>query len=181
MKRGEVAKIILGVIAVAGIVALGAIAPNVVQVIPWLAGRSRYNRKRYLSTVISRLQSRGLITLKKNPQGITCAVLTQKGKAELRKYQLNELTIPKPKRWDGKYRLVVFDIKEWKRGARNQIREWLEHLGFIRLQNSVWVYPYNCQEIVALLKSSLHLGGEVLYLTVDSIENDRWIKRAFGL
>lgn len=110
-----------------------------------------------------------------------CAALTPKGKEELLKYQLKKSPIKKPKKWDKKYRVIIFDIKEWKRNTRNQLRKQLIDLGFIRLQNSVWVYPHDCQELIILLKSYFHLGKEVLYMTADSIENDKWLKKEFGL
>ena len=77
--------------------------------------------------------------------------------------------------------MIIFDIKEGKRQTRDELRIWLNHLGFIRLQNSVWVFPYECQEVIVLLKSHFHIGKEVLYLTVESIENDTWVKKVFDI
>ena len=57
----------------------------------------------------------------------------------------------------------------------------LRSFGFICLQNSVWVYPYECQEIIDLLKQYLELKEEALYMTVESIENDKWLKKEFEL
>jgi len=76
---------------------------------------------------------------------------------------------------------VIFDIKEWKRGVRDELRNWLLHLGFVRLQNSVWVYPYDCEDILVLLKSNFKIGKEVLYITADKIENDYWLRKEFSL
>ena len=77
--------------------------------------------------------------------------------------------------------MIIFDIKEWKRKTRDDLRQWLEHLGFVRLQNSVWVHPYPCREIIVLLKSNFKIGKEVLYITADEIENDGWLRREFNL
>ena len=161
---------------------MAVIAPNALQLLKvYTRHKYRHQKKHYINRVVSRLADRGLIEFKPNQQGVPCARLTAKGRLELRRYELGEIKINRPKRWDQRYRLVIFDIKEWKRSIRDEIRNWLTHLGFVRLQNSVWVYPYECQEVVALLKSHFHIGREVLYLTVESIENDRWLRREFNL
>jgi len=53
--------------------------------------------------------------------------------------------------------------------------------GFVRLQDSVWVYPYDCEDFTALLKADLHIGREVIYIIAESIENDGWLREQFNL
>jgi len=48
-----------------------------------------------------------------------------------------------PKKWDGKWYLVIFDIPEKIRLKRDIFREDLRKLGFGQLQASVWISPYN--------------------------------------
>lgn len=43
------------------------------------------------------------------------------------------------KEWDGKYRLVFFDIPEKNRAVRDLLRSKLKKLGFVGWQKSVWV------------------------------------------
>ena len=77
--------------------------------------------------------------------------------------------------------MIIFDISEMRRKDRDKLRRIIRGFGFICLQNSVWVYPYHCQEIIELLKKYLELKGEVIYMTVDSIENDDWLLKSFKL
>lgn len=49
----------------------------------------------------------------------------------------------KPPIWDDKWYMVAFDIPEAYRLKRNAFREKLKKLGFGRLQDSVWISPYN--------------------------------------
>jgi len=51
----------------------------------------------------------------------------------------------------------------------------------VRLQDSVWIYPYNCEEFVVLLKAELGLGRDVLYLIVDRVEDDLALRIHFKL
>ena len=57
----------------------------------------------------------------------------------------------------------------------------MRSFGFVCLQQSVWVYPYHCQEIIELLKQYLELNVEVIYMLVDLIEGDEWLKKEFQL
>ncbi|MDO8183443.1 MAG: hypothetical protein Q7T49_00455 [bacterium] len=174
-------KVILGVIGIAGILVLATIAPNCVQLLRFLPNQ-RAKKRAYIDTkVIKNLVAKGLIKITDNSNGQKVVRLTEVGKEKLREYKLKDLEIKKPKSWDKKYRVIIFDIKEWKRPTRDKLRRWFEHLGLIKLQNSVWVYPYDCREIIALLKANYHIGNEVLYLEVTHIENDRWLKKVFNL
>lgn len=181
-QRANIRRIILGVIGIAGLLTMMAVVPNALQALTLFGvGKRKYNPKYHTQSTLHKLIRQGLVKLSKNHQGVDCVRLTERGHAELRKYELSETVIKKPKHWDGKYHLIIFDIKEWKRSTRNQLRIWLEHLGFVRLQNSVWVYPYKCREAITLIKSYFRLGGEVLYIVADQIENDAWLRREFDL
>lgn len=178
----KIGKIILGTIAVAGVLAVAAIAPNVLQAIDLFRGKEKrkYHQGYYLKRTIAKMKEKGLIEFQEK-NGKFFARLTEKGKQELLKYQLQQAFIEKPKKWDKKWRLIIFDIKEKRRNIRNGLREELVNLGFSRLQDSVWVYPYDCEEITIMLKSYFHLGKDVLYITADKIENDKWLKEKFNL
>lgn len=47
------------------------------------------------------------------------------------------------KNWDGKWRIVIFDIPEEKRIIRNLFRRNLKKWGFKHLQKSVWISKRN--------------------------------------
>lgn len=47
------------------------------------------------------------------------------------------------KSWDGKWRLVMFDIPQKLKRARDQLRSKLKELGFGMLQKSMWISPHN--------------------------------------
>ena len=55
------------------------------------------------------------------------------------------------RRWDGRWRLVLFDVPEARRSARNKLRRYLQDRGFGYLQNSVWITPDPMTEQRALL------------------------------
>lgn len=180
VKRGMVVKTILGLLAVGGLIAVAAVAPNAVQALTLFTGRRRHHLG-YVRNALDRLAERGLVRWQKGKGGKIYFAITERGKSELAKYQLGELKIKKPRRWDGKWRVLIFDVKEYRRGDRDRLRDELISLGFIRLQNSVWVHPYDCEELMTLLKTSFQFGRQVLYLVVEKLENDGWLRRAFNL
>lgn len=48
--------------------------------------------------------------------------------------------------WDGKWRLVLFDVPQVRSSQRTQLRRYLRSKGFGYLQNSVWVSPDPLQQ-----------------------------------
>ncbi|KKW42146.1 MAG: hypothetical protein UY91_C0006G0018 [Parcubacteria group bacterium GW2011_GWB1_55_9] len=74
-----------------------------------------------------------------------------------------------------------FDVPEKRKKIRERLRFEMQEVGFLHLQDSAWVYPYDCEEFIALLKADLHIGKDVLYAIVEEIENDKWIRKHFSL
>lgn len=177
----KIAKIILMTISAAGFLSVALMAPNALRAIEmFYGGNKKYNRKYHIKNTITKLKQGGFIEFK-NRNGKSFIRLTEKGHQRLLKYQLHDFVIKKPKKWDNKWRVIIFDIKEYKRGIRNNLRKELVNLGFVRLQNSVWAYPYECEDLMFMLKTYFHLGKDVLYMTVDKIENDKWLREEFSL
>lgn len=68
------------------------------------------------------------------------------------------------KKWDGYFRVAVFDIEEKQRGDREFIRGKLKELGFAMLQESVWVSPFAVEAALTSYLEQFRIGGEVLVL-----------------
>ena len=51
-------------------------------------------------------------------------------------------------KWDGKWRLVIWDIPEKRRLARDLLRFKLKQLGFTKWQQSVWASKINCTNVL---------------------------------
>ncbi|KKW41875.1 MAG: hypothetical protein UY91_C0010G0002 [Parcubacteria group bacterium GW2011_GWB1_55_9] len=57
----------------------------------------------------------------------------------------------------------------------------MQEVGFVRMQDSVWVYPHDCEDFIALLKMELKIGKDVLYAIADTIEYDKPLRIHFAL
>lgn len=174
-------KTLLLIIGLTGFVFVAAAMGNAVQLLKYTPIMKRSKLKVFqINQGIKRLLDRGLIEIKEN-KNCKWLEITNKGRKLLLKYELEGLAQHKPKKWDKKYRVVIFDVSEQRKKVRDQLRWILKSFDFVQLQGSVWVYPYECQEIIDLLKHYLDLESEVVYMTVDSIENDKWLKESFEL
>src|SRR3989338_3832707 len=99
---------------------------------------------------LKRLHNRGLIRIGTGPK--IKIIVTAKGKKYLRNLK-KPVVIKKPAKWDGKWRLVIFDVPEIRRQKRDSFRYHLRNLGLTQVQESVWAYPYPCEkEITAVLE-----------------------------
>ncbi|MDP2648295.1 MAG: CRISPR-associated endonuclease Cas2 [bacterium] len=179
-RRRNVQATVLATVGLAGTLAVVMIAPNVFQMLPRIAG-DKYKLGYRARTAAGRLAKKGLLRFVKR-NGVRCAELTEKGARilALEKAKISHKEGYR-RRWDGRYRFVMFDVPQYRRGTRDRLRRLMREFGFLRLQNSVWVYPYDCEELVALVKADLRIGKDVLYAVVESIENDEWVKKHFGL
>lgn len=176
-RRKNLKRYILGAVAVTGIIAVAAVAPNVLGAMAKVGILPSRRQREYIASARARLVRQGLLI--RNEKGLLR--LTGKGEAALRRLTLRTYPLMKPRRWDGKWRLLIFDIPEYRRGTRDSIRRTLISLGFARLQDSVWVYPYDCEDLVVLLKADFKIGKDILYIIADAIENDRALKKYFEL
>lgn len=66
------------------------------------------------------------------------------------------------RRWDQKLYLIVYDIPEKKKMARETLRDYLKKIGCGMLQNSVWITPYDPREVLRKFVLGQRLVGQVL-------------------
>lgn len=181
--KNNIQRTVLASVGVAGVLAVALVAPNVFQALPHIMGKKRYKLAFEARTAVQRLKIKGHIRFIERG-GRKFVEITDAGKRAL---AFEEARASKPaqtkqkRRWDQRYRMVVFDIPEKRRGVRERLRRLMREFGFLRLQDSIWISPYECEELVALIKAELRIGKDVLYVIADTIENDVWIKKHFGL
>lgn len=173
-------KIILATAAIGGLVFIGAVAPNLVQLLkPFIRSR-KYSSKRF-QNAYHYLRQKGLIIVGTNSQGKMVVRLTKKGEQKLSDLDLDNLVIPKPSRWDKKWRVLIFDLPVRFCRAREAFRWKVKDLGFIQLQKSVWVYPYPCDEELIFLAEFFGVTKYVEVLTVEKFFRAEELKRRFSL
>ena len=178
VRIAKVQKAVLYALAAAGGITMALVAPNALQVLEQFGCvKTRRNLSYTVNESVSRLRDGGFV--KKDDRGFL--YLTLKGERRLSEFGVTGFHLKKPKQWDKKWRVVSFDIKENRKGVREQLRATLVAIGFVRLHRSVWVYPYDCHDLITLLKADYEIGKDVLYIVSEYIENDRMLRRHFDL
>lgn len=176
IRRKHIQKIILKSVALAGLISIAVLAPNAIQALKQLGLVKTRRQKEIINNSRKRLVEAGFLKYEGK-----FLKLTRKGEAKLHQLELADFRFKHPKKWDGKWRVLIFDIKEKRRHLRDKIRITLKTIGFVKLQYSVWAYPYDCEDLISLLKADFQIGKEIIYMVVDQIENDRWLRQAFDL
>ena len=180
-KQNDIQGIILKTIAQMGVVVLEQIGASTVKSFGASLSSSRKSNPRYdISRGTRRLIEKGYIKIKMRKQE-EILVLTTKGEHALSQIKYGMIEMTKPKHWDGKWRVVIYDIKEDRKRMRRELREALVYFDFVPIQKSVWVYPYPCESLLATIKADFKIGKEVLYMVVDTLENDKWLRSHFHL
>src|SRR5574337_352735 len=134
-------------------------------------------REREFRRVLNYMERQKLISRQKYQHGIE---ITEKGRRRLRKVEFDNLKVNKPKKWDGKWRLVIFDIPEEHKSARNSLGSKLKLLGFTPLQRSVWIYPFPCHELIESIKLYYKVTRFVTYVEASHIDKDGVLKNRFA-
>lgn len=175
-QRANISAIILGTVQAAGVISLALVAPNALSGMQKLGLIPSRRQAEYLRTAQRRLIARGFLTHEHGR-----VRLTHRGKEMLRAHELSSFNIKRPRTWDKRWRMLIFDIPERKRSSRTRLTNTLRIAGFIRVQDSVWVHPFECEDMVQLIKTELGVSHDVLYVIADTIENDRHLRAHFKL
>lgn len=134
-----------------------------------------------LKRAIKSLYQSKLIKEKENLDGTITLILTKEGKQKALTYNLDEIKIAKPVKWDCKWRIVLFDIPEKVRKTRDAFRYHLKQLGFFEFQKSVFVHPYDCKDEIEYLIEFYDARKFVRFIIADHIDNELHFNAHFRL
>lgn len=178
-KRIDLAKKILKGVAVAGALASVIVLPGAVPLLKLFGAESakdRYRTKRALGS----LEKRRFLQVR-HRDGKTIVELTEKGKTRLLQYDFEDMAIERPKKWDGKWHIIAFDIPESKRRARQSLSRKFREIGCYPLQESLFVSPYSCREEIDFLGGIFNVRKHIFYCVAEEIDNEQRLKSFFNL
>ena len=175
-KRRNIQNIILSVVANAGVIGVALVAPGVLGAMSKVGLLPHDRQNETIVNARRRLIKKGLVEFRGGNLQIT-----ERGRVHLIKESFYSRLENKKRKWDGKWRVLIFDIPEKRRFVRDMMRRALSTIGFMRLQDSVWIYPYNCEDFITLLKADFKIGKDVLYMIVEELEYDKPVRSYFGL
>lgn len=148
---------------------------------PYQTNKKGYQKFQKLTDLVSRkaadnatrrLKEKGCLE-KISRGGKTCYRITEKGRNKIEKIIFDRET------WDGKWRVVLFDIPETKKKLRDNLRTTLKAAGFKQLQKSVWVSPFDTLKDVEIMVDNYNLHENLWYFWAKSFKNDEGIIEMF--
>lgn len=164
--------LVLGV-AIPAMIVTGAGANILLKgAVKYLFHKLDFNRE------VKRLQKRGYVALTKTPDGWMVKLL-KKGKKRLDQIEFNNIRLPYELKWDGKWRLLIFDIPEKEKIARDLLRQKLKDLGMFNFQRSTFAYPYDCRKELEFICDHYGLSPHTTYVETAFIDIDRELRRFF--
>ena len=134
------------------------------------------NYNTYRNTVYN-IRKKGLVKIV-TKDGKKFLKLTKKGELEV---LLAKARMPTKEKWDGKWRLVMFDIPEEAKRQRDKLRDLLKRNNFFKFQESVYVspYPFNREAIKYLQETKLI--RYIRILKVEEMDNDSALRKRFAV
>lgn len=137
--------------------------------------------RRSLHKNIKKLHQLKLIDCKENQNSTSSLLLSKNGKKVFLHCNLNNLKIKKPTKWDGLWRIVIFDIPEKFKRERKMIVYKLKQLEFYPLQKSVFVYPYECKNEIDFIVKTFNLHSYVRLIVAKEIDVAHNLKNKFKM
>lgn len=131
----------------------------------YAAGYDRSLKKAALAEAFKRLRQKRFVEEKLINQTVYYQ-LSSIGEEFLKFRDFNEAD------WDGKWRIIIFDIPEKNRQIRNLLRYRLKEWGFIKWQKSVWATKRNITKRMKELIIELKISHWVAFIESDNV----WIK-----
>ena len=168
-KQKEIVKSVGKIILVSGLIVL---APNLLKI---LKPKNKYHKQQYKRSIKKLLDNDIIYLFGEEIR------LTKKGRELYKTVEVEESKIPKSDIWDGIWHLVCYDIPEKKKEKRDHFQQKLLKSGFWAIQDSLWVYPWDCKEEIAIISQNLGISPYVAYLNTNYLPNQNKIIKRFSL
>jgi DNA-binding transcriptional regulator PaaX len=176
-RNTEIAKIVLKCLVVSGMVVAVVTLPGMAPVLKLFMKKDE--KYKYRNTLY-RLKSKKMVKMYyKNDEEVI--EITKKGKKRLLKYEFDEMKIKIPKKWDGLWRIVIFDIPEKRKKVRNTINLKLKELGFYPIQKSTFIFPYECRNEIDFVAEHFFARKYINYIVAKEVDNSNKLKKIFKL
>jgi CRISPR-associated endonuclease Cas2 len=182
--RGELAKEVLAMIADGVIIPAVFLTPIIPKVFRPLLNevskRCREKRSERLTKSLSYLYRKRFISVVEK-EGQQILTLSEDGKKRILHFDLDKIVIKRPMKWDGYWRIVLFDIPERKKQAREALRSKLKQLGFHQLQKSCFIHPFDCKSEIDYISELFEVAPYVNFIVAKEIEGTSQLQKIFHL
>lgn len=137
--------------------------------------KSRKALSSYIRRRLRQMEEAGYIVT----QGGTLK-LTVRGRKLLARASLDDVMIER-KSWDRKWRCIAYDVPNSYTKSREAFRRTLKKWGFYQIQKSVFVFPYSCEEQIALAAKYYNVEKYILIMEANDLPLSKKLKSYFSL
>ncbi len=177
--RNERTKMILNILLGIGLLTTAVVAPNALQLFKYFTPKNNRDRWKIKQTFI-RLENNGFVK-KKITKGEDYYTLTLLGDKRAKRYKLDSMKIKSQKKWDGLWRVVMFDVPEDKKQARRAINLVLKKLGCVQYQKSVFISPFPCVKEIDFIGECFDARKYLRVITACDMEGATKFKKVFNI
>ena len=180
VRSSQVAMTILKAVGTVGVVVAVVALPGLGLVVRDLQRFKDKKDRQRLYQSLQYLGRRGYVKLEYLKDGKIKISLTKQGTTVVKKLDIEQMEILNSDRWDQKWRVVIFDVPNWKSKNRLAFTERLKHLGFRMIQKSVWGYPFPCHDEIMILRKFYDIEKYVTYLETAMVEDEYLWRQRFS-
>lgn len=177
----EAARYLLAGAAVCGILTVAVVAPNIFSAFGKMGLHRRFYKKDDFQKAYKNLKQQRLIKVIKKENGNIYFSLTEKAKQQLIAIYLGKMQLKRSDKWDGLWRIVIFDIPKKYDNARDALRYKLKNLDFFQLQRSIFISPFECKNEIKFLKDLYGVGDYVKLIRANYIDGADELKEKFSI
>lgn len=127
-------------------------------------GYDRPLKKASFAQALRRLREKGLVEYINEADVLI--KLTDEGKSQALWEKIAHMTGI----WDGKWRIVAFDVPQSHTLIRNIFRRRLKEFGFRQLQKSIWISKTNCTDLLRAYIKDLGVAKWVSVLEAENVD-----------
>lgn len=174
-ERGEVAQVVLVLLIGAGVLAALALAPGIGAALKLIDPNPRKAMQKAERSLRSLVRGGKVV---KTSSGYR---VTKDGELELVRRKFKRYQFPTTFVWDKKWRVICFDIPEKRKYVRHILQQKLAEIGCYRMQDSVFVSPHKCADILKLAHDAFYLHKYVRGMVVTQVDDEQALLGRFKL
>lgn len=183
LAKEEIVRAILAALGVVGIAVAVAAVPNAAILLRPLIRKmhTRPIADASLSRSLRRMAKKRLVEFSMR-NGKTYLQITESGKKKLKEIRFDSMKIEMAKSWNGVWTVILFDIPEYQKTARDALRRKLKELGCYQYHKSVFVHPASCGDEIDFVAEFFDIGRHVIHFETRSLgSQEHRARRFFGL
>ena len=182
-KQNSFARKLLKLLAVSGTVLIAASNPYFgLSLIKGIQREIARKKWRQFYNDLYRLKRQKRLNVLQKPDGAYEVTITNLGSKIAKTYELDDLQIKRPDQWDGFWRFIAFDIPSKNpksKLARRSLLKKLKELGFIMVQRSLWVHPFECRGELAVIAKAFEIEPYVHFFVAHDFDKDLDLRGKF--